>query len=120
MNLTERKEIMSLYESIFVLSSNLTEKLAEEKVSKYEDMATKNGGKILKKEYWGLRNLAYKIKKNSKGHYFFYNLETSYSNIQEISQKLKIDEDHLRFLNIKIKEVSKESSLIYKKSKEES
>ena len=110
---------MSLYESIFVLSSNLTEKLAEEKISHYEEIIKKSGGKTLKKEYWGLRSLAYKIKKDLKGHYFLLNFETKYDAIKDVESKLKIDEESLRFLNLSINDVTKEPSLILKKYNED-
>ncbi|MDC3091901.1 30S ribosomal protein S6, partial [Rickettsiales bacterium] len=78
---------MNLYESVFVFSGNLTEKLAEDKVTQYEEIIKKSGGKTLKKEYWGLRTLAYKIKKNLKGHYFLLNFETKYEAIIEVENK---------------------------------
>ena len=110
---------MNIYETVFVLSNNLTEKSAEEKISECEDIIKKDGGKTLKKEYWGVRTLAYKIKKNFKGHYFLLNLETSFDAISKIENKLKIDEDSLRFMNIRIKKFDKEPSMMYKTFKEE-
>ena len=58
-----------LYESVFVFSGQLSPKLAEDKFNETIEQITQAGGKILKKEKWGLRTLAYKIKKNSKGYY---------------------------------------------------
>jgi len=110
---------MNIYESIFVLSNNLTEKLAEDKVSMYEEMIKKAGGKTLKKEYWGVRTLAYQIKNTLKAHYFLLNFETSYTSILEVENKLKIDEDSLRFLNLRLKKYSKEPSVMLKKYKDE-
>lgn len=109
---------MNIYESIFVLSNNLTEKLAEDKVSMYEEMIKKAGGKTLKKEYWGVRTLAYQIKNTLKAHYFLLNFETSYTSILEVENKLKIDEDSLRFLNLRLKKYSKEPSVMFKKYKD--
>ena len=110
---------MNLYESVFVFSGSLTEKLAEEKISSYEEIIKKSGGKTLKKEYWGLRSLAYKIKKDFKGHYFLLNFETKYDAIKDVESKLKIDEESLRFLNLSISVISKEPSLILKKYNED-
>tara|TARA_X000000950_G_C13806364_1_gene615732 strand:+ start:711 stop:1046 length:336 start_codon:yes stop_codon:yes gene_type:complete len=110
---------MNLYECVFVLTGNITEKIAHEKIKKYEEVVEKSGGKTLKKEYWGLRTLAYKIKKNTKGHYFLINFNSTHQPIKEIENKLKIDDDHLRFLNLRIKEISKEPSIMLKKFKEE-
>ena len=110
---------MNLYESVFVFSGSLTEKLAEEKINNYEEIIKKSGGKTLKKEYWGLRSLAYKIKKDLKGHYFLLNFETEYDAIKDVESKLKIDEESLRFLNLSISVISKEPSLILKKYNED-
>ena len=110
---------MNLYESIFVLSSNLTKKLAEEKISNYENVIKKAGGKTLKKEYWGVKTLAYQIKNSLKAHYFLLNFETTYISILEIENKLKIDDDSLRFLNLRLKKFSKEPSIMLKKYKDD-
>ena len=110
---------MNIYETVFVLSNNLTEKSAEEKISEFEGIIKNDGGKTLKKEYWGIRTLAYKIKKSFKGHYFLLNFEAKFDSLSKIENKLKIDEDSLRFLNIKIKKFDKEPSMMYKISKEE-
>lgn len=105
---------MTLYENVFLFSGNLTEKLANDKISAIEQIIKKNKGSILKKEYWGLRSLAYKIKKNSKAHYFMLNTENNYDTILEIKKKLSIDEDYLRLLNLKISEFDKNPSIIFK------
>ncbi len=105
---------MTLYENVFLFSGNLTEKLANDKISVIEQIIKKNKGSILKKEYWGLRSLAYKIKKNSKAHYFMLNTENNYDTIIQIKKKLSIDEDYLRLLNLKISEFDKNPSIIFK------
>lgn len=103
---------MTLYENVFLFSGNLTEKKAHEKIDFVEEIFKKHKGNVLKKEYWGLRSLAYKIKKNSKAHYFMLNTEVDYSAIKEIKEKLGVDEDYLRFLNLKITSVDKNPSII--------
>lgn len=108
---------MAMYENVFLFSGNLTEKMANEKIDSVEELIKKNKGNILKKEYWGLRSLAYKIKKNSKAHYFLLNTENDPSAITKIKDNLKVDEDYLRFFNLRVKEFDKEDSIIYKNSK---
>lgn len=110
---------MNLYETVFLFTGNLTEKLANEKLSIYEEILTKNKGKIVKKEYWGLRSLAYKIKKNSKAHYFLLIIESKPESMIDLEEKLKIDDSFLRFLKLRINEIPKEPSIILKKYKEE-
>ena len=101
-----------LYESVFVFSGQLSPKLAEDKLKEALEIIKKTGGKILKQESWGLRSLAYKIKKNSKGYYFMINTESSSETFSKFDQTIKQDDDFLRFLNIKIKEVDKELSFL--------
>ena len=101
-----------LYESVFVLSGQLSPKLAESKFNEIIEQINEAGGKVLKKENWGLRSLAYKIKKNSKGYYFMINSDSNSDAFSKFDQKVKQDDDFLRFLNIKIKEVDKDSSFL--------
>ena len=108
-----------LYESVFVFSGQLSPKVAEDKFNEILEQIKNSGGKILKKESWGLRSLAYKIKKNSKGYYFMINSDNESAALNDFNQKIKQDDEFLRFLNIKIKEVDKELSYLDEsKSKE--
>ena len=107
-----------LYESVFVFSGQLSPKVAEDKFVQILELIKSSGGKILKKESWGLRSLAYK-KKNSKGYYFMINSESESKTFSDFDKKVKQDDEFLRFLNIKIKEVEKELSFLDEsKSKE--
>ena len=101
-----------LYESVFVFSGQLSPKLAEDKLKETIEIIKKAGGKILKQENWGLRSLAYKIKKNSKGYYYMINSEAEAVAFSSFNVKMKQDEDFLRFLNLKIKTVDKELSFL--------
>ncbi len=101
-----------IYESVFVFSGQLSSKLAEEKYQKYQDIIKSSGGEILKKESWGLRDLAYKINKNSKGYYFMINCRCDFSVFKDFNMKLKQDDGFLRFLNLRIKSVDKNQSIL--------
>ena len=92
-----------LYESVFIFSGQLSPKVAEDKFNEILEHIKKSGGKILKKENWGLRSLAYKIKKNSKGYYFMINSDSESKTFSDFNQKIRQDDDFLRFLSIKIK-----------------
>ena len=63
------------------------------------------GNKVLKKEQWGLRSFAYKINKNKKGHYFMLNLDSAPTTIFEYERQMRINEDIIRFLTIKIDQI---------------
>ena len=104
------------YENVFIFSGQLSQKSADDKLEESLEVIKKSGGKILKKESWGLRDLAYKIKKNSKGYYYMINCECNSSAFDELHTKVKQDLSFLRFLNIKIKEVNKEASMLSESS----
>ena len=101
-----------IYENVFIFSGQLSQKSAEDKLEESLELIKKSGGKILKKESWGLKDLAYKIKKNSKGYYYMINSECNPKIFEELQIKVKQDLSFLRFLSIKIKEFDKEESLL--------
>jgi small subunit ribosomal protein S6 len=101
-----------IYENVFIFSGQLSQKSAEDKLDESLELIKKSGGKILKKESWGLKDLAYKIKKNSKGYYYMINSECDPKIFEELQIKVKQDLSFLRFLSIKIKEFNKEESLL--------
>tara|TARA_E500000178_G_C16763721_1_gene635973 strand:+ start:245 stop:583 length:339 start_codon:yes stop_codon:yes gene_type:complete len=104
-----------IYENVFIFSGQLSQKSAEDKFEESLEPIKKAGGKVLKKESWGLRDLAYKIKKNSKGYYFMINCECDTKVFEELNIKVKQDLGFLRFMTIKIKSVEKELSLLSEK-----
>ena len=99
-----------LYESVFILSGQISPKSAEKKFDSFTEKINKSGGKILKTESWGLRSLAYKINKNSKGYYYLINSDCDTKILNEFNSLVKQDDDFLRFFNIKIKSVDKNPS----------
>ena len=66
---------MRLYESVFIARQDITSAQIEAMADEFAEIITSAGGSIKKREYWGLRSLAYRIKKNRKGHYMMFNLE---------------------------------------------
>ena len=105
------------YESVFIFSGQLTEKAANDKFIELKSVIEKSGAKILKNEYWGLRELAYKIKKNSRGYYFMINTDCKANILNDFHSVVKRDDNLLRFLNIKIKSVIKEDSPLLENNK---
>ena len=99
-----------LYESVVILSGQITPKSAETKLEKLIEKINASGGKVLKKESWGLRSLSYKIKKNSKGYYYLLNSECQSNVLNDFSKLIKQDDEFLRILNLRIKAVEKEPS----------
>ena len=108
---------MALYESVIIGRQDLTPSLFETLLEKFITVIQSFKGEIKKRENWGIRNLAYKINKNRKGHYMLLNIEAPPEAIQEYERLMRLDEDIIRFLTIKIKSVDeKPSPLMVNKS----
>ena len=103
---------MRLYESVFIARQDISSTQVESMADEFAGIITNAGGKIHKREYWGLRSLAYRIKKNRKGHYIMFNLETDGETLKEYERIMGLNEDILRFLNIRIEEVDEAPSII--------
>ncbi len=80
---------------------------------------TEAGGKVTKTEYWGLRNLAYRIKKQRKAHYTFLNIEAPAAAVQEVERQHSINEEILRYISIKVEELDNEPSVILSRREKE-
>ena len=103
---------MRLYESVFIARQDISSQQVESMADEFAGIISNAGGKIHKREYWGLRSLAYRIKKNRKGHYIMFNLETDGATLKEYERIMGLNEDVLRFLNIRIEEVDEAPSII--------
>jgi small subunit ribosomal protein S6 len=108
---------MALYESVIIGRQDLTPGQFETLLEKFIEVIQSFKGEIKKRENWGIRNLAYKINKNRKGHYMFLNIDGPPEAIQEYERLMRLDEDIIRFLTIKIKSIDeKPSPLMINKS----
>ena len=108
---------MALYESVIIGRQDLTPGQFETLLEKFIAVIQSFKGEIKKRENWGLRNLAYKINKNRKGHYMLLNIDGPPEAIQEYERLMRLDEDIIRFLTIKIKYLDdKPSPLMVNKS----
>ena len=103
---------MAFYESVVIARPELTDSQIENLINSLSKIISNEKGKVVKKENWGLRSLAYKIKKNKKGHYFMLNLDSNPSVIFEYERQMRINEDIIRFLNIKINAIDPKPSLM--------
>lgn len=103
---------MSLYETLFVVRPDLTPAKVAEITKKYTSVITDKGGKVLKQEDCGLRDLAYKIQKNHKAYYVLLNMEAPGEAIIEMERLMRLDENLLRYLTTKIKAVEEGPSCL--------
>lgn len=107
---------MPLYESTFIARQDLSPQEAEKLSEDFSAIVKENGGKVVKKEYWGLRSLAYKINKTNKGHYIMLGIDAPASTVKELERKYKIHENVIRSLTVKVEEIEKGLSPILKSS----
>ena len=110
---------MAYYESVLVFRQDLTEPKVKEKAAKFSEIIKELGGDVKSTEFWGLKNLAYIIRKNRKAHYVMLNIELDGSQINELERRARIDEDVIRFLNVRVDELSSTPSIMMKKNTEE-
>ena len=101
---------MALYESVIIGRQDLTPGQFETLLEKFIAVIQSFKGEIKKRENWGIRNLAYKINKNRKGHYMLLNIDGPPEAIQEYERLMRLDEDIIRFLTIKIKSIDEQPS----------
>ena len=110
---------MAYYESVLVFRQDLTESQVKEKAAKFTDVIKELGGDVKSTEFWGLKNLAYIIRKNRKAHYVMLNIELDGAKITELERRLRIDEDVIRFLNVRVDALATTPSIMMKKNTEE-
>jgi small subunit ribosomal protein S6 len=107
---------MALYEHTFIATPELSTNELDSLNEKIASILEKNGSKIIKKEDWGIRTLAYPIKKNTKGNYNNLYIDGNNKIIKELEQFERYDERIIKFLSIKIKKVPEENSELVKNS----
>ena len=110
---------MAYYESVLVFRQDLTEPQVKEKAEKYASVIKELKGDVKSTEFWGLKNLAYIIRKNRKAHYVMMNVEMPGTAIAELERRCRIDEDVIRFLNVRVEQLADGPSIMMKKNTEE-
>jgi small subunit ribosomal protein S6 len=95
---------MALYEHILIARQDVSQQQVETLVEQLTTILKDNGGSVKKNEYWGLRNLAFKVKKNRKGHYALMNIDAPHAAVAEMERQMSLNEDVLRFMTIRVDE----------------
>src|SRR5262245_20965792 len=109
---------MALYEHMLIARQDISAQAVDALATHLKTIVETEGGKVEKQEYWGLRTLAFRIKKNRKGHYVLLNLNAPANAIFELERQLKINEDVLRFLTVRV-EAFEQSNAIRKRERDE-
>lgn len=103
---------MSLYELVFVIRQDISSNDVDKITDDFIKIITAEGGLIKKNEYWGLRNLAYEINNNKKGHYTLLGFEAMPAVVVELERKIKLSEDVIRYMTLNVESISAEPSAI--------
>ena len=106
---------MNCYEHTLITKQDLQENQAKTLISKYQEIITKNEGKVLKTEEWGLKNFSHKIKNNKKGFYLHIKFEGIGKTIEELERAENIDDKLIRYLTIKVDKHDTETNYFAKK-----
>lgn len=95
---------MPLYEHVVIARPDISQQQAEALLEEMKGILAEGQGKVHKSEYWGLKNLSYRIRKHRKGHYGLLNIEAESPAVVELERRLKIHDDVIRFLTVKVEE----------------
>ena len=106
---------MALYEHIYLARQDVSPTQVEELTAALTEILTANGGKVTKNEYWGLKGLSYRIRKNRKAHYSLLNIEAPAVAVAEMERQMRINEDILRFMTVRVDELEEGPSAMMQK-----
>jgi small subunit ribosomal protein S6 len=103
---------MRFYEHTFIARQDLSAQQAQNLAETYAGVVAEQGGEVTKSEYWGLRNLAYRIRKNRKGHYLHFNLNAPAEAIEELERQERLSDDVIRYLTVKVDRLDEKPSIL--------
>ena len=92
---------MPYYESVFIARQDISAAQAEALADGYAKLIEEQGGRIARREHWGLRSLSYRIAKNRKGHYVLFNFEAPAGTVSELERQMRISEDVIRYMTLR-------------------
>ncbi len=106
---------MPFYENVFIARQDLSTAQVDALADAFTAIIKDKGGDVKKRESWGLRNLAFRIRKNRKGHYVLLNIDAPPAAIHELERNMRLNEDVIRFLTIKVDELEEGPSAVLQK-----
>ena len=111
---------MPLYESVFIARQDITPAQVDTLADEFTTIITERGGQVAKREYWGLRNLNFRINKNRKGHYVLFNIDAPAPAIHEMERIMRINEDVMRYMTVRVEELEEGPSAVLQQKNERS
>ncbi|KST57066.1 30S ribosomal protein S6 [Methylobacterium sp. GXS13] len=106
---------MPLYEHVLLARQDVTSQQVETMIDTYKGVIEQNGGRLEKIEMWGVKSLAYRIKKNRKAHFALLNIDAPPAAIAEMERQMQISEDVLRFMTVRVEDLDSEPSAMMQK-----
>jgi small subunit ribosomal protein S6 len=116
---SQREYRMPLYECVLIARNDVTQQQVDGIADNIAAQLEAEGGVVKKREYWGLRGLAYRIKKNRKGHYMLLGLDAKPAFVTEMERQLRLNEDILRFMTIHVEALEEAQSAILSRKSDE-
>jgi small subunit ribosomal protein S6 len=111
---------LALYENVFIARQDVPATQVEALTNQFAELVTNLGGTVSKKEYWGLRSLTFRIKKNRKGHYTLLNIDAPSAAVVELERTMSINEDILRYLTVRVDALEEGPSAVMLRASEKS
>ncbi|MBL8666731.1 MAG: 30S ribosomal protein S6 [Rhodospirillales bacterium] len=93
---------MPYYECVFITRQDISAPQVEAIADHFTKVVEEGGGTIAKREYWGLRSLSYRIRKNRKGHYMLLNIDAAAPAVHEMERQMGLNEDVVRHLTVRV------------------
>jgi small subunit ribosomal protein S6 len=109
---------MSLYESVFIARQEISAQQADALAETFSNVIAENGGSVPKRENWGLKSLAFRIKKNRKGHYLLLNIDAPAAAINEMERQMRLHEDVIRYITVRVEELEEGPSIQSRQGRE--
>jgi len=103
---------MPFYENVFIARQDISASQVDALADTLTAVVAEQGGQVTKREYWGLRNLSYRIKKNRKGHYVLFNLDAPPNAVSELERTMRINEDVIRYLTVRVEALEEGPSVV--------
>ena len=106
---------MPLYEHVFLARQDVTAQQVEEMITQYKGVIEAGKGSVKKEEYWGVKALTYRIRKNRKAHMALLNIDAPAAAVHEMERQMRISEDIIRFMTVKVEELEEGPSVMMQK-----
>lgn len=106
---------MALYEHVYLARQDVTAQQVEAMTEQMKSVIAERGGTVSKVEYWGVKSLAYRVKKNRKAHFTLMNIDAPHAAVAEMERQMGINEDILRFMTLRVEALEEGPSAMMRK-----